>query len=116
VKSEDIWSKPLTEQEQETLKCHAARQATGNDSHINFEGMPPLSTEQLAGMTRLKGRQNKIMVSVRLDPRVIEWLKGKGEGYLTRINDILTNVMALEAQHSGRQGEEPRKTSAAGAL
>ena len=34
-----------------------------------------------------------MLVSMRLDPRVLEWLKSKGEGHLTRINDILTNFM-----------------------
>jgi uncharacterized protein (DUF4415 family) len=111
MKSEDIWSKPLTEKEQETLRRHAARQAAGDDSHINFEGMPALTPEQLAGMTRLKDRPNKIAVSVRLDPSVIGWLKGKGEGYLTRINDILANVMELEAKHQGKEGS--RNSSAA---
>jgi uncharacterized protein (DUF4415 family) len=111
MKSEDIWRKPLTKTEQETLYRHAARQAAGDDSHINFEGMPRLTTEQLAGMTRLKDRPNKIAVSVRLDPRVIGWLKGKGEGYLTRINDILANVMDLEAKHRDRQGKEETRNS-----
>jgi hypothetical protein len=39
-------------------------------------------------------------VSVRLDPRVLEWLKSKGGGHLTRINDILVNLM--EADQSGQ--------------
>jgi uncharacterized protein (DUF4415 family) len=33
---------------------------------------------------------------VRLDPAVLEWLRGKREGHLTRINDILANVMEAE--------------------
>jgi uncharacterized protein (DUF4415 family) len=35
-------------------------------------------------------------VSVRLDPQVLDWLHAKGEGHLTRINDILTNLMEAE--------------------
>jgi len=35
-------------------------------------------------------------VSVRLDPQVLDWLRSKGEGRLTRINDILTNLMEAE--------------------
>ena len=38
----------------------------------------------------------KVPVSVRLDPAALAWLKGKGEGHLTRINDILANVMEAE--------------------
>jgi len=33
-----------------------------------------------------------VPVSVRLDPQVLNWLRGKGEGHLTRINDILINL------------------------
>ena len=30
-------------------------------------------------------------ISVRFDPQALEWLRSKGEGHLTRINDILVN-------------------------
>ncbi len=40
--------------------------------------------------------RRKQAVSVRLDPQVLEWLKSKGEGHLTRINDIPTNLMEAE--------------------
>jgi uncharacterized protein (DUF4415 family) len=33
---------------------------------------------------------------VRLDPLVLDWLRSKGEGHLTRINDILANLMEME--------------------
>jgi uncharacterized protein (DUF4415 family) len=33
---------------------------------------------------------------VRLDPQVLDWLKSKGQGHLTRINDILANLMEAE--------------------
>jgi len=36
------------------------------------------------------------LVSVRLDPQVLDWLRAKGAGHLTRINDILTNLMEAE--------------------
>ena len=42
-------------------------------------------------------------VSVRLDPQVLDWLRSKGEGRLTRINDILSNLMEAESRTgSGR--------------
>jgi uncharacterized protein (DUF4415 family) len=37
-----------------------------------------------------------VAVSVRLDPQIHEWLRSKGEGHLTRINDILFNLMDAE--------------------
>jgi uncharacterized protein (DUF4415 family) len=111
MSSEDIWNNPLTESEKKTLRRHADRQASGDDSEINFDGIPPLTTEQLARMTRLCDRQPKIAVSVRLD-RVLEWLKAKGEGHLTRINDILANIMDLERKQSRwRTGAPGRRDS-----
>jgi uncharacterized protein (DUF4415 family) len=74
----------------------------GNDSNINFEDIPRLTDEQLASMVRLRDIRRKVPVSVRLDPRVLEWLKAKGEGHLTRINDILTNLMEAERRRKRR--------------
>jgi uncharacterized protein (DUF4415 family) len=42
-------------------------------------------------------------VSVRHEPQVLDWLRSKGEERLTRINDILTNLMEAERRvGSGR--------------
>jgi uncharacterized protein (DUF4415 family) len=30
------------------------------------------------------------------NPQVLDWLRVRGEGHLTRINDILTNLMEAE--------------------
>ena len=82
----------------------ARRQAAGDESRINFEDIPRLTDEQLASMVRLRdARPRKVAVSVRLDAQVVDWLRSKGEGHLTRINDILTNVMEAEERvRSGR--------------
>lgn len=34
----------------------------------------------------------------RLDLKVLAWLKSKGVGHLTRINDILVNLMEAESR------------------
>jgi uncharacterized protein (DUF4415 family) len=64
-------------------------------------------------MVRLRDVRRKVPVSVRLDPQVLDWLRGKGEGHLTRINDILTNLMEAERRAGsggsaipGLKGEE----------
>ena len=41
-------------------------------------------------------RPMKTPVSVRVDNDVLEWLKSKGEGHLTRINQILRERMNSE--------------------
>jgi len=102
VRSEDIRNRPLGKRDQGALRTIARQQAAGDDSHINFEDIPPLSEEQLASMVRLRDiRDRKIPVSVRLDPKVVVWLKSKGAGHLTRINDILLNVMEAEDKIRG---------------
>ena len=35
-------------------------------------------------------------MNVRLDSEVLHWLRSEGEGHLTRINDIRTNLMEAE--------------------
>lgn len=101
VTSEDIRNRRWTESEKRAIRRIAARQAAGDDSHINFDDIPRLTDEQLASMVRLRDVRRKVAVSVRLDPQVLEWLKSKGEGHLTRINDILANLM--EAEGAGRR-------------
>jgi uncharacterized protein (DUF4415 family) len=101
--SEDIRNRVWSEEEKEVLRRMAAKQAAGDDSDIDYSDIPPLTREQLAGMVRLRDVRRKVPVSVRLDPRVIAWLKSKGEGHLTRINDILTNLMEAERRAGGRR-------------
>jgi uncharacterized protein (DUF4415 family) len=96
MKSEDIKKRQWNEQERRALRRAASLQTAGDDSLINLEDIPRLSKDQLAHMVRLRDVRPKVPVSVRLDPRVLTWLKSKGQGHLTRINDILTNLMEAE--------------------
>ena len=103
MRSEDIRNRQWTEKERQALRCAAKSQVAGDDSRINFEDIPRLTDAQLANMVRLRDVRRKVAVSVRLDPQVLDWLKSKGEGHLTRINDILTNLMEAE------RGTKPRR-------
>ncbi len=81
MRSAGIKSRAWTEKERRSLRQISARQAAGDDSHISFEDIPRLTGEQLAKMVRLRDvRQPKVAVSVRLDPKVLDWLKSKGKG------------------------------------
>jgi uncharacterized protein (DUF4415 family) len=46
----------------------------------------------------------KQIVTIRLDTDMLEWYKGAGPGYQTRINQILRQYMA---EHSAEGGGEP---------
>ena len=63
------------------------------DSEIDYSDIPPLTEEQLAGPV-LRGKTTAI--SIRIQDDVLEWLKSKGPGHLTRINAILVNVKEAE--------------------
>ncbi len=41
-------------------------------------------------------RPLKTQISLRIDSEVLDWLKSKGEGHLSRINEILRERMARE--------------------
>jgi len=97
MRSEDIKNRNWTDSERRAVRRISKEQAAGKDLRVNLEDIPRLTNEQLANMVRLRdARQPKVAVSVRLDPPVLEWLKSKGEGHLTRINDILTRLMEAE--------------------
>ena len=103
VTSDDIKRRRWTKAELDAARRNAERQAAGDDSGINYEEIPRLTEDQLAKMVRLRDVRRKAPVSVRLDPRVLEWLKSKGDGHLTCINDILTNLMEAERRPESRQ-------------
>jgi uncharacterized protein (DUF4415 family) len=97
--SEDIRNRQWTKSEMETLRRLAVAQAAGDDlPEEEYEDIPRLTDEQLTRMVRFRDVRRKVPVSVRLDPQVLDWLKSKGEGHLTRINDILMNLMEAERQ------------------
>src|SRR5205085_2194170 len=102
TKSEDIKKRKWTDEERQSLRQQAAKQAQGDDSDIQFDDIPQLTDDQLAEMVQLRDIRPKVAVSVRLEPRVLAWLKSKGEGHLTRINDILRNIMEAEQRIARR--------------
>ena len=55
-------------------------------SAIRLQGRP------LAEVLRLY-KVRKAAITARIDLDVLEWLKGKGEGYQTRLNAILRDAM-----------------------
>jgi uncharacterized protein (DUF4415 family) len=97
MRSEDIRNRQWTEGERRAAGRIARRQKDEINSPGSSGEIPCLSKEQLAAMVRLRdARRPKVAVSVRLDARVLDWLKSKGDGHLTRINDILSNLMEAE--------------------
>jgi uncharacterized protein (DUF4415 family) len=103
MSTDDIRNRKWTEAEKEAVRHAAALQEAEDDSGIDFSDIPKLTEEQLARMIRQRDVRRKVPVSVRLDAEVLEWLRSKGEGHLTRINDILTNLMEAERRAGMRK-------------
>jgi uncharacterized protein (DUF4415 family) len=97
VSAESIFKKPLSKRQRAVLDRIAKRQAAGDDSSIDYSDIPPLTDEQLANAFRPRDKQ---LIAVRLDRDVLEWLKGYGEGYSTRLNGILRAVMMQQQARS----------------
>ncbi|MEZ5402528.1 MAG: BrnA antitoxin family protein [Bryobacteraceae bacterium] len=79
----------MTDRQKAALKKVAARQTQGDDSGIDYSDIPALTGRELAEFRR----PAKQLVAVRLDADVLEWLRGFGAGYSTRINQVLRMVM-----------------------
>jgi uncharacterized protein (DUF4415 family) len=50
-------------------------------------------------------RPIKKLTSVRIDADVLAWLRSKGEGHLSRINEILRERMESEQESTTRRGK-----------
>jgi uncharacterized protein (DUF4415 family) len=82
------------------LPEHIERELTAleklRDEDIDFSDIP----EKTDWSNAVRGkfyRPIKKSVTVRLDADVIAWLKSKGEGYQTRLNAMLRQMMERDA-------------------
>jgi uncharacterized protein (DUF4415 family) len=62
------------------------------EREIDTTDIPPTADWSKAVVGRFY-RPIKKPVTIRLDADVLNWLKGQGDGYQTRINSILRRVM-----------------------
>lgn len=90
--------RPLTARQKRELEKLAAMP----ESAIDTSDIPELSPESWKQAVRGKWyRPVKQPVSIRLDADVLAWLKGKGSGYQTRVNNLLREKMLQELRKSG---------------
>jgi uncharacterized protein (DUF4415 family) len=91
---------PLTKAQRERLRALADRP----DSEIDTSDAPVLTEEQWKTAERGRFyRPVKRQITARVDADVLDWLKGQGKGYQSRINAILRREM-LEALKRGGVG------------
>ena len=91
---------PISE---ERLKELAAR----TDDQIDYSDIPPLDAEWFKGATIVYPQSpEKQQLTMRLDKDLLDWFKGQGKGYQTRINAV------LRAYYNGARAAEsaPKKS------
>ena len=81
-----------------SIKSDLARIDRVRDADIDYSDIPPLDRKFLKKATT-PWPPAKRQLTIRLDADVLDWLKGQGRGYQTRINRILRIVM--ESQPPG---------------
>ena len=80
-----------------TKRAYRKRDRAPDPSPDNDAEAPPLPPSYWAGASIGKYyRPLKTQISLRIDNEVLDWLKSKGEGHLSRINEILRERMASE--------------------
>ena len=75
-----------------SIKSDLARIDRLREADIDYSDIPPLDKTFLKKATA-PWPPVKRQLTIRLDADVLDWLKGHGRGYQTRINRILRVVM-----------------------
>ncbi len=81
--------KPLTSKQVENLRRRSKRP----DSEIDFSDIPEIKSLPPGCVIGKFYRPRKTSLTMRLDADVVAWLMGSGEGYQTRVNSYLRELM-----------------------
>jgi len=85
-----------------SIKSDLARIDRMKDADIDYSDIPQLDRKFLKKAT-MAWPPAKKQLTIRLDADVLDWLKGHGKGYQTRINRILRVVMESQPSPSAHQ-------------
>ncbi len=85
-----------------SIKSDLARIDRTRDADIDYSDIPPLDKAFLKKSVAAWPPTKK-QLTIRLDADVLDWLKGHGKGYQTRINRILRVVMESQPPRQARQ-------------
>lgn len=78
----------------EAIRKELAALAARPESDIDCSDIPATTEQSWRGGVRGRFyRPVKQQLTVRIDADVLEWLKGQGQGYQSRLNDILRTAM-----------------------
>ena len=68
------------------------------DNEIDYSEIPELGSEFFS-KANVRWPPEKRQLTVRIDADVLEWLKGQGSGYQSRLNEILRAAMLNKLRH-----------------
>ena len=85
-----------------SIKSDLARIDRMREADIDYSDIPPLDKTFLKRATAA-WPPVKRQLTIRLDADVLDWLKGHGRGYQTRINRILRIVMESQPPRSAHR-------------
>jgi uncharacterized protein (DUF4415 family) len=100
----------LTKEQRKDIAALAAMK----DEDIDFSDIPLVLDWSKAEIGKFY-RPPKKPVTIRLDADVLNWLKGYGPGYQTRVNLLLRHAMTSSAERTGKNSGERKKTRRANA-
>jgi uncharacterized protein (DUF4415 family) len=79
---------------------------------IDLSDIPELTPEMFAQAIvkrGLKDKENKALLSIRVDQDVLTWFKSQGRGYQTRINSLLRAYMEANVSHNSASSQPARR-------
>ena len=100
----------LTKEQRKDIAALAAMK----DEDIDFSDIPLVLDWSKAEIGKFY-RPPKKPVTIRLDADVLDWLKGYGRGYQTRVNLLLRHAMTSSAARTGKNSGNRKKTRHANA-
>ncbi len=84
--------------------------AAKKEESIDLSEMPEVVDWSGAEMGKFY-RPPKKSVTMRLDQDVLDWLKGYGKGYQTRVNSLLRHAMASAGERTRKGFRRSRQAS-----
>jgi uncharacterized protein (DUF4415 family) len=84
----------------ESVRKELAALAAKPENEIDLSDLPATTEQDWRGAVRGKFyRPIKQQLTVRIDADVVAWLKSRGKGYQSRLNEILRAAMLDKERH-----------------